>query len=266
MDDASRCDSMEDAERCGAPGLGLVVSGGVALDAFPESQQTERMVNLDEIPEPLRLNYLVGEITISDSYAEHEARVLWNALGNVGLVKGKWPETFGRLLPGLEDAFGRPEVPDELREIVLPLLSQTRRWHKYRRDLVHDLLTTGWGQEGHVQSALGKNPPRPMADLAECGEALRSCGWRLRGVWIVAPWWLGGEVDSWETAEQLRSWTRVAMGHLADIPNAIIGTEGPAPEPPGGWVALVVAEVAKREVEDARLSCLVSWLGPDEDS
>jgi hypothetical protein len=224
-------------------------------------------VNLDEVPEPLRLSYLVGEITISDSYTEHEARVLWGVLRGMGLVSGKrWPREFGRLLPLLEDAFAQPEVPDEFRDLVLPLITTTRRWHTYRADLVHDLLATGWGEAGHVQSALSKNPPRPMTELAECGEALRSCGYRLRGVWIVAPWWLGGKLDSWETPDQLRSWTRVIMGHLADLPNAIIGTEGPSPEPPGGWDALVSAEVAKREAEDDRLNAMVSWIGPDDEA
>lgn len=221
-------------------------------------------MKVEDVPEPLRLNYFVGEITISDSYAEHEARVLWNVLARVGLVKGKWPEMFGRLLPGLQEAFERPEVPGAFREIVLPLLATTRNWHAYRRDLVHDLLTTGWGEAGHVQSALGKNPPRPMTELAECGEALRLCGWRLRGVWVVAPWWIGGELDSWETPESLRSWTRVIMGEIADVPNAISGTEGRSPEPPRGWDALVAGEVAKREAEDARLNSMTSWIGSDE--
>lgn len=222
-------------------------------------------MNVEDVPEPLRLNYFVGEITISDSYAEHEARVLWNTLAAAGLVTGKRPEMFGRLLPVLQAAFDRPEVPEDFRAIVAPLLAETQRRHTYRRDLVHDLLTTGWGREGHVQSALGKNPPRPMAELAECGEALRSCGWRLRGVWIVAPWWLGGELDSWADPADMRSWTRVIMGHVADVPYAIVGTEGPSPEPPGGWEELIGAEVAKREAEDARFAAMSLWVDAEPD-
>jgi hypothetical protein len=220
---------------------------------------------MTEIPEELQLNYYMGEIVISDSFAEHEARVLWAALFGAGILAGKRPEMFGRLLPQLEDAFGLPQVPAELREIALPLLATTRKWHKYRRDLVHDLLVTGWGRDDAVQSALGKNAPRPMDELAECGTTLRTCSMRLRGLYLIAPWWLGGTLDSWVDADGMRSWTRVAMGHIGDLPNMILGTEGPSPEPPGGWDALIAAEVGKREAEDARIGALVITFGPDDD-
>ena len=59
-------------------------------------------------------------------------------------------------------AFSLTEVPTELGDIALPLLVLTRRWHTYRLILVHDLLVTGWSRDGAVQSALGKNPPRPI--------------------------------------------------------------------------------------------------------
>jgi hypothetical protein len=191
--------------------------------------------------------------------------VLWNVLADAGLVTGKaWPRMFGNLLPVLRDAFERPEVPEALSGIVLPLIAETIRWHEYRSGLVHDLLATGWGEPGHVQSVIRRHPPRPMAELAECGQALRSCGWRLRGVWIVAPWWLDGKRDSWETAEDMRSWTRVAMGHIAtDVPHAIVSIPGPAPGPPGGWDAVIAAEVAKREAEDARSASMVIDVSPE---
>ena len=216
-----------------------------------------------EVPEEFRLNYYMGEIVISDSFAEHEARVFWNVLHGVGLMVGRRPDMFGRLLPALEAAVGGPTVPAEFRDIATPLLESARVWHKYRRDLVHDLLVKGWGRGDEVRSALGKHPPRPMQEIVQCAEELRRASFRLRGLWIIAPYWLNGPRDSWADAESLRSWTRVAMGHIADVPNAIIGTEGPAPEPPGGWEAVVAEDRAKREAEDARLD---SFLLPIEDS
>lgn len=209
------------------------------------------MLSPDEVPEELRLNYYVGAIVISDSVAEHEARVLWGKLSSVGRVTGNYPQMFGRLLPELERTFEQPDLPSELREMALDVLATTRHWHRYRRDLVHDLLTVGWGRNDDVYSALGKHPPRPMLELAECAAGLRNAGYRLRGLWIIAPLWLGGEVKGWETAADLRSWTRVAMGHIADVPNVVMGTEGPSPEPPGGWGA--VASVAL-ETRAARLA------------
>ena len=217
---------------------------------------------MTDVPPELALNYYVGKLTIQDSWTEHEARVLWKDLSVCGIVKGQWAREFGRLLPRLEDAFKLPQIPNELRDIALPLLALTRKWHKYRADLVHDMVTTGWGKEGEVQSAIG-NDPRSMDDLIECGETLRICANRLRGLYSIVPWWLGGPTDSWTTADYMRSWTRVAMGHLADVPNSIQGTPGPAPEPPGGWDSLVAEQVAKREAEEARLKNSVWWVDAD---
>jgi hypothetical protein len=118
---------------------------------------------------------------------------------------------------------------------------------------VHDLLVMGWGRNEDVHSAIGKSPPRPMVELVDCANGLRACGHRLRGLYIIAPYWLGSEGDGWDDAAGLRSWTRVAMGHLADMPGLIIGTEGPAPEPPGGWDEIVESAAARRNAGEARL-------------
>lgn len=99
-----------------------------------------------EIAEEHQLPYFLGQIVINDSYAEHEARVLWNAFHAAGLVKGKRPEMFGRLLPSLAEALKLPEAASEYRDVVAPLIEETRSRHRYRRDLVHDLLSTGWGE------------------------------------------------------------------------------------------------------------------------
>lgn len=209
---------------------------------------------MTEVPEELQLNYYLGSIVISDSFAEHEARVFWYVLHSVGLVSGNRPEMFGRLLPNLEAAMNEPAVPAKFRDIALPLLEWARKWHTYRRDLVHVLPVTGWGKSKDVNSAIGKHLPGPMSDLIKCSEELRTVSWRLRGTYMIAPYWLNGLHDAWEKADNLRSWTRVAMGHIADEPNSIIGTKGPAPNPPDGWDSIVAADHAKRDAEDARLA------------
>jgi hypothetical protein len=96
---------------------------------------------MTDVPPELALNYYVGRLTIQDSWTEHEARVLWKDLAVCGVVKGQWAREFGRLLPKLEDAFKLPQIPKELRDIALPLLALTRKWHKYRADLVHDMVS-----------------------------------------------------------------------------------------------------------------------------
>jgi len=74
-----------------------------------------------------------------------------------------------------------------------------------------------------------------MKDLEKCADDLKVATWRLRAVWVIAPHWLGGPTDEWETVESLTSWTRVAMGHIADDPHQVRGTPGKSPEPPGGF-------------------------------
>lgn len=222
------------------------------------------MVKFEDVPEEQRLNYYTGDIVISDSFAEHEARVLWEALHGVQLVTGKRPEMFGSLLPKLREAFEQPRVPDEFRRIAVELIETTQKWHRYRRDMVHDLLVMGWGRNDDVHSAIRKHPPRPMREIVECADAIRTCGFQLRGLYIIAPYWLGAAGDGWDDAAGLRSWTRVAMGHLADVPGSIVGTEGPAPEPPGGWDEIVARAGAARAAERARLEAFDVLIGEDE--
>lgn len=219
------------------------------------------MVKFDDVPEELRLNYYTGEIVISDSFAEHEARVVWRELHRAHLVPEKQPDMFGRLLPSLRDTFELPRVPIDLREIAVELIDTTRKWHQYRRDMVHDLLLTGWGRTDDVHSAFRKHPPRPMLEIVQCAVGPRECSYRLRGLWIITPHWLGTAEDVWDEADDLRSWTRVAMGHLADLPGMIVGTEGPAPEPAPGWDQIVAIAAADRRAVDAQMD----WLsvGPD---
>lgn len=51
--------------------------------------------------------------------------------------------------------------------------------------------------------------------------------WRLRGVWIIAPHWLGSGDDGdhrWDDRYDLLSWKRVVMGHIADDRHRVVGT------------------------------------------
>lgn len=223
------------------------------------------MVKFEDVPKEQRLNYYTGEIVISDSFAEHEARVVWRELERAHLVSGKQPDMFGRLLPRLRDAFELPQVPNDLREIALELLDTTRKWHQYRRDMVHDLLVMGWGREDDVHSAFRKHPPRPMREIVDCAMGLRECSYRLRGLWIISPHWLGTAEEVWEDADDLKSWTRVAMGHLADVPGVITGTKGPAPEPHPGWDGIVAMAASDRQAREAQRNALQVVIVPFED-
>lgn len=193
------------------------------------------MPSLDDVPMELRLSYFVGEIVIADSYAEHEARVLWTVLADLGVLRGRRPEAFGRLLPGLIQAFAPPAVPEAFSRIAQDALHHAQRWHRFRRDLVHDLLALDRRGTGDVFSALRRHPPRPMEDLEQCAAALRESAFRMRALYITVPFWMGGNGDGWEDSASLDSWTRVAMGHIAISDHVVSGTAGPSPAPPGGW-------------------------------
>jgi hypothetical protein len=223
------------------------------------------MPEFEEVPDALRLNYYVGAIVINDSFTEHEGRVFWNTLREAGLTEDDYPREFGRLLRDVKKVLRAPEAPAEFRTLARDVIITTAKWHRYRSDLVHDLPTMGWGRRSDdVVSALNKNPPRPMRDLATCAERLQTSGYRLRGLYIIAPYWLGVVGDGWDTAANLRSWTRVAMGEIADVRGTITGTEGPSPEPPGGWDEVVSQAVSAREAREARQASSVFDLDPDE--
>jgi hypothetical protein len=74
-----------------------------------------------------------------------------------------------------------------------------------------------------------------MEEIEKCADDLRRAMYRMRGVWIIAPHWVGGPIEDDLDVDDMRSWTRVAMGHIADLPGVIQGTPGSAPEPPDGW-------------------------------
>lgn len=217
------------------------------------------MVAFEEIPSGLRLSYFVGEIVIRDSYAEHEARVLWNVLRTHEIVDKNHSREFGWLLDDLRKALRHKSIPDEIRQVARNVVRLATRWHKYRSALVHDLLTTGWREgDDDVHSAINKEPPRPLRELEQCADGLRQATYRFRGLWVVMPFWLGAGGEGWESAEDFRSWTRVAMGHIAEDPHVMRGTPGPSPEPRDGWDAIVADAVAAEAQRVARRSALMS--------
>jgi len=191
----------------------------------------------DDLPDEYRLSFLVGEVVRNDSHAEHETKVLWNRLETAGLGDGSDREdTFGRLLPQVLEMATRPGVPNPFRKAAAQTLNLALRAHQYRADLVHDLLQHGRWTDGAVWSALNQFPPRPMAEIERCALDLQQVMYRVRGLYVVAPHWVGGPVVEYADPEDLRSWMRVAQGNIADVPGVIRGTGiYKAPVPKGGW-------------------------------
>ena len=190
----------------------------------------------DDLPEKYRLHYWLGMIVQNDVFAESEMGMLWRALHQAGLPVDDFQRDFGRLIPVVRRGLKLAQIPNEFRSIASDVLEATHRAHRVRRELAHDLLMLDHRDSSVVRSMRSAFPPRPMSELESCANDLMTLTWRLRATGIIAPFWIGGPKDGYETEEIIRSWTRVAMGHISDEhPNAIVGTLGPWPEPPGGF-------------------------------
>lgn len=184
-----------------------------------------------DVPEQYALSFLIGEVIRNDVGLESEMRALWWQLHEAGLAPSPMQRDLGRLLKELRRALSHSLVDAPFREIALEVVQQSQDQHRVRNTLVHDQwVQLPWRSE---EIASMRTATRLQLDeLRACADALLVLLWRTRGVASMAPAWLradaGPEVDD----EELLSWTRIAMGHIAYSPGRIQGTDGPAPLPP----------------------------------
>ncbi|MFF1573924.1 hypothetical protein ACFVWR_14350 [Leifsonia sp. NPDC058292] len=192
---------------------------------------------LDDLDHAYRLSYLIGEIVRNDVWAESEMRSVWRALHDAHLPVGEMQRNFGYLVKQVRTALRLPSIPHDFQVLALEVIEATHAVHQMRNTVAHDLLIQDHFDSNLVRSMRTSAPPRPFAELQAISADLMTMAWRLRGIWVIAPSWIGGaSEDDGNTRESLLSWTRVAMGHIRDdVPNAILGTPGDAPEPPGGY-------------------------------
>jgi len=201
---------------------------------WPRVLTMQSFTDYSKVPDEFRLSFVVGEIVRNDVYAENETKVLYNKLCASGLTEERVERDFGRLVPQVLKALESPRVPEPFRQIAAQVMNKTQRAHLVRRETVHDILIQMPFESERIGSGFGKSP-RSLATLEKCADDLREAIWRIRALWVITPQWLGGPLDGWETVDSLQSWTRVAMGHIANVPNEIRGTPGKCPEPQGGF-------------------------------
>jgi len=191
---------------------------------------------LDDLYPKYRLSYLIGEIVRNDVWVESEMRMVWKKLRAVGLLADDLQRDYGRLIKQVRKPLALPETPEPFRTIALEVIDAAQGAHKRRSVLAHDILMVDVVDDSRVRSLRSLTPTRPLAELAAFSEELKTLAWRTRGLWIIAPQWIGGPLDDYETRDGLPSWTRVAMGHIrTDVPDRILGIAGDTPEPPGGF-------------------------------
>lgn len=193
------------------------------------------MVAIEDVPASLRLSFYLGEIVRNDNHAETELAALYRSFDEAGLTSEPRQRDFGRLIPQARRLLVHEQVPEDFRSLVASVLDFTANAHRRRREIVHDLLAHDVVNPALVRSLRGGQAVVSMTALKGCADDLLVATWRIRGLSVTAPYWIGGRTQDGPDASDLRSWTRVAMGHIADHPHVTIGTEGECPEPPGGW-------------------------------
>lgn len=200
-----------------------------------------------DLPLKYTLSYVIGEVVRNDVFAETEMRLLWRELSAVLSPGDEMQREMGRLIKQVRSLLNRGEVPAAFRDIGRAVLDEAAAAHRLRNVFIHDQwLHLPAFRPGSIRSLRRTNENRAdgrfgdvaLADFERCADELKRSAWRLRGLWITAPYWLGQEPDWTSTDDELDSWTRVAMGHIADDPEMTRGTPGPAPQPLGGWGGL----------------------------
>jgi len=192
-------------------------------------------VEYSKVPDKYRLSFIVGKIVRNDVRAENETKVLFNRLRAGGLPSDPMLRDFGKVIPQVRRMLMPPQVPEEFQKIAIQVIELTSRERAVRRETVHDILIQMPFESEQILSGFGNGKSRALADLEKCADDLKEAMWRVRAVASIAPQWITGALAGWETVERLRSWTRVAMGEIADNENAMMGTPGKSPEPPGGF-------------------------------
>lgn len=186
----------------------------------------------DDVPDRYALSFLISEVVRHDIGAESEMRMVWHWLRQAGLVDEPMERDLGRLIKQVRRGLRDPAVPEEFGRIALQVLERTWTAHRLRNELVHDQWVNVPWNATQIRS-MRSATPRQLADLRICAADLLTLSWRLRGAAVIAPAWLGTEDKDDEPLSDAdaHSWTRVAMGHIADEPGRIVGTPGPAPLP-----------------------------------
>ena len=189
-----------------------------------------------DLPEKYRLSFLVGEIVRNDVFAETEMRTFFYKLNDAGLINELHQQNLGRLVSQVRKALNKNDVPVEFRKLALEVVEGLAVQHRLRSSLAHDQwMHLPKVRPDKVRSMRRPGTIQPISELEACATELIRLAWRIRGLWIIAPYWLNGDLSDHTSPEDLHSWTRVAMGHIADDPSMTRGTDGEAPHPPGGF-------------------------------
>ncbi len=186
----------------------------------------------EALPPEFRLSFCIGEVVRNDVYVETEARVLWGQLRRAEVVSDPMQRNFGRLLPDLLRGLRDERVPTAFRDLALPVITLAREAHDDRNKLAHDQwVSVPWVPD--EVAGVRSDSRRELEEFTRCAQTLLDLTWRVRGLAIIAPVWLGTDTSAIDDREEMWHWTRVAMGSHDASTSAMRGTPGPAVLPPG---------------------------------
>lgn len=189
----------------------------------------------EQVPARHELSFFIGEIVRNDVVLETEMRALWRQLRAVGLAEDEMQRNLGRTISQVRKMVREQAVPLAFRDLALEVVDLAADAHRERSVLAHDQWMQLPYRPDEVSSMRRPNSRRPLEELGQCAADLLRIAWRTRALWIIAPYWVGGDLSDHTSPDDLHSWTRVAMGHIADDERMVFGTLGEAPHPPGGF-------------------------------
>ncbi|GAA1951253.1 hypothetical protein [Microbacterium deminutum] len=172
-----------------------------------------------------RLTYLIGDIVRADVLLEGESGVVLGVVARESPIPpAKAPGDLANLLEAIKDTLRGVELADFPREMARHATIAAIAAHKARNGAVHDRWMHHWGEgERWTPVAMLTTRPSPVEatpqnldSFLKCRDDLIRAAWRMRGVGLVLPMWLGVPTFLDHVAEHVaRRWTAVALGYFS---------------------------------------------------
>lgn len=190
-----------------------------------------------------RLTYLIGDIARWDVFLELEAGIVFEIVTKAGTAPDKKPGDLAHLLEAAKDALRAVTLDDIPRAMAREALTEAKVAHGQRVGPVHDYWMHHGGEDERwtrIHTLTTRKPevpatPHNLTTFVKARDALVRAGWRMRGVGLVLPMWLGtaGPLNDLDESTA-RLWTMIALGKFKTpegfgITGVDDGAEAPLP-------------------------------------
>jgi hypothetical protein len=185
-----------------------------------------------------RLTYLIGDIARWDAFLEIESGRVFQIATTAGTPPQKPPGDLAHLLDDTKDALRGVDLDAFPRQMTRDAIGAAKAAHGQRVGPVHDYWMHHGGEHERwtrIQPLTTRKPevqatPHNLSTFLKARDDLVHAGWRMRGVWLVLPMWLGLPSSLDDLGEDaVRMWTTVALGKFKAP--AGYGLTGVEPDP-----------------------------------